>query len=207
MAYQSIWYYSDLPSDVIDIIERDAINTFEGEMEDSTLANDVMDLTRRNSTNSWIPSNHWISGFVWHYINLANRENFLYDLTGFDCESMQYTKYTEGQFYSWHNDANLSTVYKPSGANNRNVDQLATDHLNTAVESIRKLSVVIQLSDPSEYTGGNLQLIDENGKSYIAPRKRGTVILFDSRTQHRVLKVKSGVRRSIVAWAVGPRWK
>ena len=33
------------------------------------------------------------------------------------------------------------------------------------------------------------------------------MILFDSRTQHRVLKVKSGVRKSIVGWTVGPRWR
>ena len=31
--------------------------------------------------------------------------------------------------------------------------------------------------------------------------------LFDSRTQHRVLPVKSGLRKSIVGWTVGPRWK
>ena len=50
-------------------------------------------------------------------------------------------------------------------------------------------------------------MLDETGKSYFAPRKRGTVILFDSRTQHRVLKVTKGVRKSIVGWTVGPRWK
>jgi len=65
----------------------------------------------------------------------------------------------------------------------------------------------MQLSDPEDYEGGNLQLMDENGKTYFAPRTRGTIIIFDSRTQHRVLKVTSGVRRSIVAWVVGPRWK
>ena len=33
------------------------------------------------------------------------------------------------------------------------------------------------------------------------------MILFDSRTKHRVLKVTKGTRRSIVGWVVGPRWK
>ena len=47
----------------------------------------------------------------------------------------------------------------------------------------------------------------ETGKSYIAPRQRGTIILFDSRTQHRVQKVKSGVRKSLVGWVVGNRWR
>ena len=51
---------------------------------------------------------------------------------------------------------------------------------------------------PDEYEGGNVQLLDEAGNSYIVPRKRGTIVLFDSRTQHRVLKVTKGTRKSIV---------
>ena len=50
-------------------------------------------------------------------------------------------------------------------------------------------------------------LSDENNKIYIAPRQRGAIILFDSRTKHRVLKVTKGVRKSIVGWVLGPRWK
>ena len=42
--------------------------------------------------------------------------------------------------------------------------------------------------------------------SYIVPRKRGTIVLFDSRTQHRVLKVTKGTRKSIVGWVCGKRW-
>ena len=66
---------------------------------------------------------------------------------------------------------------------------------------------MVQLSDPDDYEGGNLQLLGEDGKSYFAPRKKGTVIVFDSRTQHRVLKVTKGLRKSLVGWVVGPRWK
>ena len=40
------------------------------------------------------------------------------------------------------------------------------------------------------------------GNSYFAPRKRGTIVLFDSRTSHRVLKVTKGTRKSIVGWTV-----
>ena len=49
--------------------------------------------------------------------------------------------------------------------------------------------------------------IDDAGQSYIAPRQRGCIILFDSRTPHRVLKVTKGTRRSIVGWVVGKRWR
>jgi PKHD-type hydroxylase len=119
---------------------------------------------------------------------------------------MQYTKYEKGEFYNWHNDAGLANQYKPVSVGNR-ANGLAQDYLNEKVEMVRKLSFVLQLSDPDEYEGGNLQLLNEAGKSYIAPRNRGTIILFDSRTQHRVLKVKEGVRKSLVGWTVGPRWK
>ena len=50
-------------------------------------------------------------------------------------------------------------------------------------------------------------MMDENNKSYIAPRERGSIILFDSRTPHRVHKVRKGERKSLVGWVVGPRWK
>ena len=63
------------------------------------------------------------------------------------------------------------------------------------------------LNIPNDYEGGNLQIMADNGKSYIAPRQRGTLIFFDSRAQHRGHKVRSGVRKSIVGWVCGPRWK
>ena len=208
MALQSVWYYTDIPSDVVDIIERDLRQNFDGQMQDSRLGGDVLNKDKRDSQNAWIPTNHWVGGFMWHFIERANRENFLYDLKCIDGESMQYTRYQEGQFYNWHNDSGLSTHYKPIAIGNRgNGQENYQDFVNQNCEMVRKLSFALQLSDPDEYEGGNVQLLDEMGSPYIVPRKRGTIVLFDSRTQHRVLKVKKGVRRSIVGWVVGPRWK
>ena len=206
MAYQSIWYFTDLPKDIIDIIEQDLEVKFDNEMADSKLVGDLLNKEKRNSQNAWVPTDHWLGGFLWHYIQRANRENFLYDLRCIDGESMQYTQYKEGQYYNWHNDSGLSDQNKPMNSGSH-IEGLAADYLNENAELVRKLSFVLQLSDPSEYEGGNLQLIDEGGRCYFAPRKRGTVILFDSRTQHRVLKVTKGLRKSIVGWTVGPRWK
>ena len=206
MAFQSVWYYSDIPEDVVDIIEKDLSIKFDPQMGDSRLMGDALNKDKRNSQNAWVPSSHWLGGFMWHYIERANRENFLYDLRCIDGESMQYTQYGVGQFYSWHNDAGISCHYKPETVGNR-MEGRANDFVNENTELVRKLSFVLQLSDADDYEGGNLQLLDESGKSYFAPRKRGTVILFDSRTQHRVLPVKSGLRKSIVGWTVGPRWK
>ena len=206
MAYQSIWYYTDLPEKVVDLIEEDLSEKFEPQMGDSKLFGDALNKEKRNSQNAWIPTTHWCAGFLWHYIQRANRENFLYDLRNIDGESMQFTRYEAGQFYGWHNDAGLATQYKPVSVGNRS-EGLGKDFMNENIEIIRKLSFTLQLSDPDDYEGGNVQFLDESGKSYFAPRQRGCLVLFDSRTSHRVLKVTKGIRKSIVGWTVGPRWK
>ena len=206
MAYQSIWYYTRLPESVVDSIEKDLINNFDSRMVDSKLHGDALNKDKRNSQNAWIPTDHWVAGFLWHYVQRANRENFLYDLRNIDGESLQYTRYGEGQFYNWHNDAGLAVQYKPTSVGNF-AEGRAQDFVNENIELIRKLSFSLQLSHPDDYEGGNVQFLDEGGKSYIAPRQRGSIVLFDSRTQHRVLKVTKGTRKSIVGWVVGPRWK
>ena len=206
MAFQSVWYYTSLPENIVELIESDLAEHFDEQMADSRLHGDSLNKDKRNSQNTWIPTAHWVAGFLWHYVQRANRENFLYDLRNIDGESLQYTRYGEGQFYGWHNDAGLATQYKPVSVGNR-AEGLAQDFVNENIELVRKLSFSIQLSDPDDYEGGNLELIDEANQHYIAPRQRGCICLFDSRTQHRVLKVKKGTRKSIVGWVVGPRWK
>jgi PKHD-type hydroxylase len=208
MAFQTMWYFTDLPGDVIDCIEKDLTNQFDQQLEESKLSGDVVDVDRRSSTNAWVPTTHWVSGFVWHYVSKANRENFLYDLTHVDGETIQYTRYKEGDYYKWHTDAGIGTSYKPQASDNYgNKDIEAQDFLTTSIENIRKLSFILQLSDAEDYEGGNVQFLDDNRKSFFAPRKKGTMVLFDSRTQHRVLKVTKGVRKSLVGWTSGPRWK
>ena len=208
MAYQSIWYFTDLPADVVNIIERDVSEKFDMNMGESRLDGNTVNKDKRNSYNAWIPTSHWVGGFLWHYVQRANRENFLYDLRCIDAESMQYTRYAEGQYYKWHNDSDLASHYKPiSNGDHKDTDKKQQDFMNENTELVRKLSFSLQLSDPDDYEGGNVQLLDERGENYIAPRQRGCIILFDSRTQHRVLKVTKGTRKSIVGWVVGPRWK
>ena len=206
MAFQSIWYFSDIPEKIIETIEEDLTSNFHELMGDSRLMGDNLNRDKRNSKNAWIPTNHWTAGFIWHYVERANRENFLYDIRNIDGENMQFTQYDVGEFYAWHNDAGISCHYKPVSVGNHHEGR-AQDYLNENLELVRKLSFVVQLSNHDDYEGGNLQLLAEDGKSYFAPRKRGTIIVFDSRTQHRVLKVTKGTRKSLVGWVVGPRWK
>jgi len=143
--------------------------------------------------------------------NVIDESNWFHDEDGEfssekDAESL--SRYDVGQYYKWHHDAGIETAYKPIALGNRSEpDARSQDFINTNIELVRKLSFALQLSDPDDYEGGNVQLMDEGGNSYIAPRQKGSIMLFDSRTPHRVHKVTRGVRKSIVGWVVGPRWK
>jgi PKHD-type hydroxylase len=185
MAFQSVWYETKLNSELVDIIEREAktldLNLSPGITGDGEL-NPI-----RNSEVSWLPDTHWISGLCYHFVMKANKDNFKYDITGFDNGQMQYTSYSEGEFYNWHTDTSISTT---------------SDN-----QLIRKLSFILQLSNYDEYTGGEVQIINDDGDCYFLPKTKGTILIFDSRARHRVRKVHSGNRKSLVGWVVGPRWK
>ena len=74
--------------------------------------------------------------------------------------------------------------------------------------SYRKLSMVIQLSNPEEYEGGDLQIFDpivsdENFPYKSVPKKKGSIIVFPSFLPHRVTPVTGGIRKSLVWWVGG----
>lgn len=183
MAFQALWNFTNLPESMVSSIEEDLLQF--DEKFDTALTYGGLNLKYRDSKATWIPSSHWICGFCYHYVLKANRENFKYDISGFDNEIMQYTQYNPGEYYNWHTDGGITTD-----------DQVQ-----------RKLSIILQLSDPNEYTGGEVQLMNEDGSLMILPKVRGSIIVFDSRSKHRVRKVETGQRKSLVGWVVGPRWK
>ena len=184
MVYQTSWIDTCIPEELIDLIAKETI-IFSDEARISEVSNGV-NFNIRDSKNTWIREESWVSGLCMSYVLKANRENWQYDIQGFDGNTMQYTVYNSGDYYNWHQDSGVEAM-------------------NAGI--CRKLSVVVQLSDPHEYEGGEVQMMSEDGTPYIVPKKRGTVIMFDSRSRHRVRKVHSGVRRSLVGWVVGPRWK
>jgi PKHD-type hydroxylase len=194
-----------MPPEIIEILERD-LQTFDGNVDASKVLGNQVDTEIRNSENAWIHTSHWITGWLWYYIQKMNRENFQYNITDIDGGSMQYTHYGPGQFYNWHTDGDLDLYYKPEVSAASGVNQ-GNENVILAGENVRKLSFSLLLSDPKDYTGGEFQFLGANGKSFLAPKQRGTLIIFDSRTKHRVRKVRSGVRKSLVGWVVGPRWK
>ena len=79
-------------------------------------------------------------------------------------------------------------------------------HLDRGREAPRKLSLTIQLTDPSRYEGCELEF-NIGGGTLSTPRSRGHVIAFPSYMIHRVTPITSGVRKAIVAWVTGPEFK
>ena len=78
-------------TDILDDLDRvdenifikSAVNPHDSEIKDSI----------RKSQHCWIPSTHWIGGFLWHYIMTANKDNFLYDISHIEHDMIQYTQY------------------------------------------------------------------------------------------------------------------
>jgi len=150
----------------------------------------------RNSDIAWLEVNcdysHMVHTQVEQFMKQQNLHRF-----GFQIESLepcQYTSYTydkdSPQHYDWHIDSFLGGV---SGS-----------------MAERKLSCSIQLSDPSTYEGGNLEVgvgYTDDAPRTEAMREQGTCILFPSFTPHRVTPVTKGTRKSLVIWAVGPDWR
>jgi len=85
-------------------------------------------------------------------------------------------------------------------------DQHYVGHLDIGSDgpnALRKLSVVIQLSDPADYEGGDLIFYINSEKLMSAPRTRGEMILFPSYVLHQAKPVTSGRRYSLANWIIG----
>lgn len=70
----------------------------------------------------------------------------------------------------------------------------------------RKLSIVVMLTDPADYQGGQLLLSCGLGDGQ-APVERGAVTVFPSWTLHAVTPVTAGVRRVGTCWVHGPAFR
>lgn len=209
MAYQSVFLDTELP----DIIIDELVEKFSKlEVEDSKIISPEQNDKIRNANNSWVNVDNWIAGFLSYYINHINNKNFKYAIEGFDSDCLQYSEYKEGQHYNWHCDDSLSSRCNMTISTLSNeFEGVSVPYVNEKIgieyESSRKLSFSLQLSNEDDYEGGELQFLSDEGDSYYAPKKKGALIIFDSRARHRVKKVRSGVRRSLVGWVNGPRWQ
>lgn len=174
------WFENGFSSEEVDKI-LDLSKNYEFEQA-TTISGDPKSI--RNSTIKWInPSEEtsWVYDRLMGCVKEANNvwQFNLYSIL----DDIQYTEYRGGGgHYNWHIDIGPGAI------------------------SHRKVSVVVQLSDSSEYTGGVLE-VSTGSNSLKVSNKKGAVILFPSFLQHRVTPVASGLRKSLVLWAGGEHFK
>jgi len=133
---------------------------------------------KRNSKIFFIKDNETCK----EIFNLIN-ETTVIQLT--DIEPLQYSEYGVGGEYGWHRDVHEKPY--PNGL-------------------VRKMSFSTILND--DFEGGEFDIETKNPadkKRYDTfDNKKHNTIIFPSHMWHRVRPVKSGVRKSIVGWVLGP---
>jgi len=139
---------------------------------------------KRVTTISWIPFDigNPMYQIIEKWMLNINMNHF-----GFDGMQMgepaQYTEYPKGGFYEWHNDCDFDMSYMPS---------------------VRKISMTLLLSDPKDFKGGDLELVEDKKRAKL---KQGHAIFFASFIRHRVTPITKGIRKSLVMWFGGPSFR
>jgi len=115
---------------------------------------------------------------------MANAE-WQYVVTTMD--PVQFATYERGDFFEWHSDFLMIKDMK----------------------EFRKVSVIVQLSEPDAYEGGQLEFMGPDGENWIPEgfKPRGSLCVFASRISHRITPVKSGKRQSLITWMKGPPFR
>ena len=120
--------------------------------------------------------------------------SFGYALTGLHPDDPpQIMRYAPGDGFEWHFDCGIQAP--PYGT--------------------RKLSFSVQLSDPSSYDGGDLELAAYQlgydpailTAQRAAARGRGVLVAFGAFHVHRVSPVTRGTRYALVGWLHGPAFR
>ncbi len=150
-------------------------------LEGKTGAEQTVDKGRDSTVRFIWPSQEsgWLFDFLEDALMKLNR-GYGFELTGF-YDGIQVATYEPGGHYDWHLD------------------------IGPGVYSGRKLSLTVQLSDPADYEGGELEFLSVTDE--LGPRSRGSLIAFPSYLAHRVRPVTKGTRLSLVSWIGGPPFR
>lgn len=167
--------FSDLEVDSINLLTNELTST------PSTGTYGVVDYNFRSSESFYIQhssSTEWLFEKLQTYVLIANADHFGFSITGF-----------EGEFQI--------IEYSSTGSNLKL-------HMDRGYDApVRKLSAIVQLSDPAEYSGCDVELLLSEDAE-VLPKTKGTLIIFPSFIMHRVTPLLSGKRRSLVSWVTGP---
>jgi PKHD-type hydroxylase len=203
------WYFTSvIPPKLCDDIIHYALSKKEmfartgGYQKEKLTKKDIKDIKKyRNSDLVWL-NEPWIYKELHPYVHAANK-NAGWNFNWNHSEACQFTKYKVGQYYDWHCDSWEEPYNKPN----------TIEH-----GKIRKLSMTCQLTDGSEYEGGELEFDFRNYNPsqrdelhHLVKAKqilpKGSIIVFPSYVYHRVKPVTKGVRYSLVMWNLGYPFK
>ena len=173
------------PAQCQDIINMGHQQKSEEARVGSTKKKSKYDTKMRITTISWLPFKAMPDMYriIERSMLQVNGNHFGYEGMSIT-EPAQFTEYPKGGFYDWHMDAEVNCQFEPP---------------------VRKISMTILLSPPSEFEGGDLEFMTEGNKP--PQLLQGQAIFFCSMIRHRVSKVKKGIRRSLVMWFGGPPFK
>ena len=152
-------------------------------VSESTLTDATGNSTDQNLRKSSLNFINPEESVMWIFERLArnaielNNQRFQFDISGLN-EGLQLAKYDQSDQFNWHSD------------------------FSGGPASQRKLSMSVQLSDPDEYQGGDLQFMI-NDQAHNALRTPGTLVVFPSFVMHRVTPITAGSRMSLVGWVNG----
>jgi PKHD-type hydroxylase len=178
------WWEGAFTDQQLDWLQQKAKEaTQEAEISNGTSG--VVNKEVRRSELNWLNKTgetKWVFERLAYVATRLNSDYFGFELTGFG-EALQLTNYHEARqgTYVWHQDFGSSGIS-------------------------RKLSMVLQLSDPSEYEGGELQILTRKEPTTMQ-KKRGLITVFPAWTLHQVTPVIKGTRQTLVAWISGPAFK
>ncbi|NOD62436.1 MULTISPECIES: 2OG-Fe(II) oxygenase [unclassified Ruegeria] len=126
----------------------------------------------------------WVMARLIEVVRRSNADKFGFDLNEF-AESPQIACYkaSVGGHFAWHSDIGDGPTARK-----------------------RKLTLVVQLSKPGMYDGGDLEIMP-GAYPVTASRYQGCATIFPSFLLHQVTPVEHGHRRSLTVWAHGPAFR
>ena len=126
-----------------------------------------------------MPHSKWLYDLLFPLALEANEKLFHFDID-IVTDPIHYVIYPEdGGHLDWHMDTGAYRVNK------------------------RKIAMTVQLSDPSEYEGGEFEIWFGGQQSVVVPREKGDVICFPAFCMHRVRPITKGQRKCLVFWTGG----
>lgn len=117
----------------------------------------------------------WILQRIMRSAFAVNQQHYRFQIQGM--EVPHFCEYQVGQGFDWHMD-------------------LTNDQTTN-----RKLTMVLCLSDPTSFAGGQLHCHPQTARE---TQQQGNLLIFPAYLMHKVEPVTSGVRYSLITWGIGP---